>query len=189
MVRYTPTRSLPWRVQRRAQAVEHQAQLKVRYDKGGGQDFKAEDPRHRGLLQVRGNQGVAALGLQGFGNLLEHFHKVGPRAATGVEDDHVGVGQAVGKAEFFAQDGIHAGNLILDDFRRGEPDAKFLAQFRVEGFKERLVEILNGVFVLELLEEVGAVHAVQGGGRPVQHFHQPQRAKFAGLATYRTGCG
>ena len=100
--------------------MKHQAQLQVRHHKGGGQNLKAEYPRHGRLLQVRSNQGVAALGFQRFGNLLQHFHKVRRRAATGVQHNNVGISQAIGKPQLFAQDGIHAGDLVLDDFV-GEP--------------------------------------------------------------------
>ena len=83
-------------------------------------------------------------------------------------------------SEFLAQDGVHAGDLVLDDFGRGVPDAEFFAQFGVEGFQEGLVEVLDGVGFEELLEEGGAVHAVEGGGGPVEHFDQAERAELGG---------
>ena len=102
----------------------------------------------------------------------EHLDEVGAGAAAGVEDEHAGVGQAVGNVEFLAQDGVHAGDLVLDDFGRGVPDAELLAEFGVEGFEERFVEILHGVGFEELLEEGRAVHAVQGSGGPVEELRR-----------------
>ena len=60
-----------------------------------------------------------------------------------------GIGQPVGQVQFLAQDPIHAGDLILDDFRRGVPHAQRLAQLRVVGFQERLVKVLDRVLILE----------------------------------------
>ncbi len=82
------------------------------------------------------------------------------RAATRIEDDNVGIGKAIGKVQFFAEDCIDTGNLILDDFGRGEPNPQFLSQFRIEGFQEWLVEVLNGMFVLEFLKKRGALDTV-----------------------------
>ncbi len=168
------------RGERRAQVVEHEAELQVRDDERGGQDFKAEDALRGGLLHVRRDQGVAAFGLERLGDALQHFQQIRARAAARVQDDDVGVGEAVVEPQFLSQDRIDAGHLVLDDLRRGVPDAEFLPQVGVEGLQERLVEVLDGVLVLEPLEEFGAVHAVQGGGGPVQDLHEAETAEFAG---------
>ena len=60
---------------------------------------------------------------------------------------------------------------------------ELLAQFRVERLKERLVEELHRVSIIETLEEFIRVNAIERGGCPVQHFDQSQRLKlFDGLA-------
>ena len=108
----------------------------------------------------------------------QHLDQIGARAAARIEHVDILVRQPVGPAQFFAQHGVHAGDLILDDLRRGVPDTEFLAQFGIEGLEERFVEILDGVSFGELLEEFRAVHAVECGCGPVQHFHQAQRTQL-----------
>ncbi len=49
---------------------------------------------------------------------------------------------------------------VLDDFTRGVPDAELLAQLRVEGFEEGLVEVGDGFLALEDVEET-ALDAVE----------------------------
>ena len=56
------------------------------------------------------------------------------------------------------------------------PDAEFLAQFRVVGFEERLVEILDGVLLLELAEEGGPVDAIEDDRRPCRALHRCRAA-------------
>ena len=57
-------------------------------------------------------------------------------------------------SEFFAQDGVHALDLVPDDLLGGVPDAELLAQLGIEGLQERLVEVLHGVPLVEGLEEL-----------------------------------
>ncbi len=56
---------------------------------------------------------------------------------------------------------IDALDHVADDFARGVPNAKLLAEFGVEGLEERLVEILHRLFFTEGGEEVG-LDAVEG---------------------------
>ena len=116
---------------------------------GRRHDLEAEHAVHRRLLQVRRHQRVAALVAQGSGDAVQHLDQVRARAATRVQHDYVGVGQAVGQIQLVAQDLIHAGDLVLDDLRRGVPDAEGLAQLGVVGFQERFIKVLNRVLVLK----------------------------------------
>ncbi len=83
----------------------------------------------------------------------QHLDEVGAGAAAGIEDDDARVGEAVGDVQFLAQHRVDAGDHVVDDLRRRVPDAEFLAQLGVEGLEERLVEILDGVGLLEAGEE------------------------------------
>ena len=96
------------------------------------QDLEAEDALHGRLLQVLGQQAVAALGAQGLGDLVEHLHEVGAGATAGVEHDHARVGQAVGDAELAAQHLVDPRHHVLDDLGGRVPDAQLLAQLGVE---------------------------------------------------------
>ncbi len=53
---------------------------------------------------------------------------------------------------------------VANDFAWGVPDAELLAEFRIEGFEEGLVEILDGIYFAEGGEEAGldAVERVSG---------------------------
>ena len=150
-------------------------------DERRGQNLEAEDALHGGLLEIVRNQGVAALVVQGDGDAAENGPQVGAGAATGIEDDHVRVRESVGETEFGAQDGVHAFDLVADDLLGGVPDAEFLAQFGIEGVQEGFVEVLDGVPLVEGPEELGAVHAIQGGGGPVEDFDQAQCAETGGI--------
>jgi hypothetical protein len=44
--------------------------------------------------------------------------------------------------------------LVVDDFLGGVPDAEFLAQFGIERMQEGFVEVLDGVPLVEGLEEL-----------------------------------
>ena len=83
-----------------------------------------------------------------------------------------------GRLQFLAQNRVHAFHHVLHDFRRRVPDAQFLAQFRVKGFQERLVEILHRVRFLELVKKRAAVNAVQNQRRPIQHFRELEGFEF-----------
>ena len=60
--------------------------------------------------------------------------------------------------------------MYLTISRRRVPDAELLAQFRVERFQERLVEVLHRLGVLEFGEERCALDAVERVGSPVHDF-------------------
>jgi len=91
---------------------------------------------------------------------VQHFNQVRTGAAAGIEHDHVGIGEAIGQIQFGAKDMVDAGNLVLDDFRRGVPDAELFAETGIVGFEEWFVEILDGMFVFESAEKRGAINAV-----------------------------
>ncbi len=63
--------------------------------------------------------------------------------------------------ELGAEKMVDALDHVADDFARGVPDAELLAELRVEGFEEGLVEVIDGVFVVEGGEE-GRLDAVEG---------------------------
>ena len=166
-------------VQRLAEVLQDEDELQMRDDVGCGQEFKAEEALLRGLLHVgSGEHAFAARLGQGLVNLPQHLDEIRAGAAAGVEDEDARVGETVGDVQFLAQHGVHAGDHVFDNLRRGVPDAQFLAQRGIERLEERLVEILHGVGLDELREEGPAVHAVERGGGPVEHFHQAERAEL-----------
>ena len=114
----------------------------------------------------------------------EHFDQVTPSAATRVKHYDIGICQAIGEIKFLAQHGIDASDLVLNDLRRGIPDAQILPQLRIERFQEWLIEVLDGVRFLELLKEGGSLHSVEHPGSPVKHLHQPQWTKLAGRSNF-----
>jgi hypothetical protein len=69
---------------------------------------------------------------------------------------------------------------ILNNFGRGVPDAELLAEFGVEGFEERLVEVLDGLGFDEAGEEFGALDAVEGGRGPIENFDKAKGTEPGG---------
>jgi len=91
--------------------------------------------------------------LNAFVDLVEDFDEVGARAAARVEDVDVFIGEAVGKVELFAEDGVHTGDHVLNNFGRRVPDAELLAEVGIESLEEGFVEVLDGVGFLESIKE------------------------------------
>jgi hypothetical protein len=121
-----------------------------------------------------GHEAVTPVGLQGGVDALQDFHEICAGAATGIEDVNPGVAQAVGDVQFLTEHGVHPGDHVLHDFRRGIPDPQVFPQLGVKGLQEGLIEILNRVAFLELSEKVGPAHPVQASLSPVKDFHQTQ---------------
>jgi hypothetical protein len=71
---------------------------------------------------------------------------------------------------------------VADDFAGSVPDAKLLAELGVEGFEERLVEVVDGIFLVEGSEEA-RLHAVEGVGGVVEHLNDLDRIESAALDT------
>jgi len=170
--------------ERSVEILEKKANLEVRDDKGSGKQLEAEDAILGGFLEVGADESIVAALLERFMNFFEDFDEVGARAAARVEDVNVFVREAVGKIQFFAQDGVHASNHVLDDFGRGVPDAELLAEFGVEGLKEAFVEILNGMGFLKFREEGGTVDAVEDGSGPVEDFGEIKVFELAGIGDF-----
>lgn len=93
---------------------------------------------------------------------------------------HRRIGQAFGPSQLFAQHAVHAGHHVAHHFAGGVPHAQVLAEFRIEGLEEGLVEVLNGVLGGEAAEEGGAVHAVQGVLGPGHDIAQAQGIQLRG---------
>ena len=115
------------------------------------------------------------------GDAAQHLRQIGAGAAAGVKHVDVLRGETLRDAEIVLQRPVHAGDHVADHFGRRVPDAELLAQRRVEGFEERLVEIGHRLAFVEAGEEGVPVHPVEGGGRPVQHLDQAERLQATGL--------
>ena len=157
--------------ERGAGVFEKLRDLKVRDDERRGHDLEAEDAGGGGAAEVGTDEGVvvSCLLAQGALDAVEDFDEVGSGAAARVEHLHVGAGETEGFVKFGAQEMVDALDHVADDFARGVPDAEFLAQLGIEGFKEGLVEVLDGVFLTEGCEEV-PLHTVEGVGGVVEDF-------------------
>ena len=167
--------------QRRAEGFEFETKLEMCDNEWRGQNLETEDTLHGRFLEIVRDQGVAALVMQGGGDAAEDGPQVGAGAATRIEDDHFRVCESVREAEFGAEDSVHTFDLVADDLLGGVPDSEFLAQFGIERVQEGLVEVLDGMALVEGLEELSAVHAIQGGGGPVENFDQAQRTETGGV--------
>lgn len=124
-------------------------------------EFKTEDTFLRGFLYGFGIERIAFTTRQKcFANFPQHLDEIRAGAAARIKHEHARVSEAVGNLQFLAQRGVHAGDLILHNFRRRVPDTHLFAQFGIEGFKEWFVEILDGVVFHKPFKERGAIHAV-----------------------------
>ncbi|MBB5553649.1 hypothetical protein GGI59_005468 [Rhizobium lentis] len=94
---------------------------------------------------------------------------VASSSAARVEHVDALVRQTVGDAEFVLQCAIDPRDHVVDDLGRRIPDTELFAELRIEGFEERLVEILDGLALLEAPEEFGGFDTVEGVARPVQN--------------------
>ena len=146
----------------------------MRDHEGGRHYLEAEDPMRGGLLHPRTGESTQALALQICCDATQHLGQVRAGTAAGVENVHVLAGQPVGDAEVVLEGLVHAGHHVAHHLGGGVPHAKLLAQVGVEGLEERFVEVGHGLALAEFGKEGVAFHAVERGGRPVQHFHQAQ---------------
>ena len=83
---------------------------------------------------------------------------------------------------------VHAGDHVADHLRRRVPDAQLFAQFGIEGFQERLVEVRHRLALVKSGEEGGPVHPVKRGRRPVQHLNQAERLQPTGIGKLLEQC-
>ncbi len=162
-------------LQRRAPLVQQQAELQMRHHIRRRQQLEAEYPVQRRLFQLGAGQAAQTLLVQSRLDVAQHFGQIRAGAATGIENEDLRIGQPVGDVEFLAQHRIHPRHHVAHDFRWRVPHPQLLAQFRVEGLQERLVEILHRAGGGELAEERRSIHPVQHAVDPVQHLGQAQR--------------
>ncbi len=168
-----------WRPER----FQLQADLQMGDDQGRRQDLEPEDALDRGAFEVVRDQRVVAFVLKRGRDAAQHRPQIGPGAAAGIEHDHTRVGEAVGDVQFRAQNLVDALDLVAHDLFGGVPDPQFLAQFRIEGLQERLVEILHRVPFVERLEEGGHINAPERGGGTVEDVDQSEPAQLIGIGS------
>ncbi len=168
--------------ERSAGVFEKLCDLQVRNDERRGHDLEAEDTGGGGAAEVCADERVVVPGLLAKSalNAVKYFDEIGSGAAARVEHLHVGAGEPERLVKLGAQEMIDALNHVADDFARGVPDPEFLAQLWIEGFKEGLVEVLDGVFLTEGCEEV-ALDAVEGVGGVVEDLGDLDGVQRSGL--------
>ena len=128
-----------------------------------------------GLLQRSARQRPQTLALQVGRDAPQHLRQVRAGAAARVQHVNIVAGQAVGNSQVVPERPVHAGHHVAHHLGRCVPHAQLLAQLRVEGLQEGLVEVGHRLALVEPGEELVALHPVQGGGGPVQHLHQAER--------------
>lgn len=159
--------------------------MKMGDDEWSWEKLEAKDSILGGVLEVGGDEGViAVLLLEGFVNFVQDLDEVGARAAARIENIDIFVSEAVGNVEFFAKDGVHASDHVLDDFGWRVPDTELLAEVRVERLKEGLVEVLDGVILLKSGEEGSAVDAIEDRSCPVEDFREIEFFELAGVGDF-----
>ena len=151
-------------------SLQQRGNLEVGDDEWRGHDLEAEDAGEGdGTEVVRDKRGVVTgIFKQRVMDAMQNGGEIGSGAATGVENADGGTGEAEGLIELGAEKMIDALDHVADDFFGGVPDAKFLAQLGVEGFKEGLVEVGNRFVFAEGFEE-GRLNAVEGFSGEVEN--------------------
>src|SRR5208283_1380330 len=126
-----------------------------------GKNLEAENFRHRGLLDLRGDQRPPAFCIQSGGNVGQDLDQVCSGPAARIEHEHAWISQAISQAHFRPQHSINSGHLVLDYFPRCIPDTEILPELGVECFQEWLVEVLDSVLFFELAEKNGPVDTIE----------------------------
>ena len=150
-------------------------------DEGRGHDLEAEHALRRRLANPRPHERPEAATAEVGGDAAQHLGQIGTGAATRVEHVDVLGRESVRDVEVVLQRPVHAGHHVANHLRRRVPDTELLAQVRVEGFEEGLVEVRNCLAFVEAGEERLAVHPVERRRRPVQHLDQAERLEPSGV--------
>ena len=156
---------------------------------GAGMISKPNTRSVAARLTLAPGEGAQALAPQVFGDPAEHLGKVGAGAAAGVEDVDVVGGESVGDAEIVLEGAVDAGDHVAYDLVGRVPDAELLAEPGIECFEKRLVEVGHrlatgsggGHAGVEAGEECLLVHAVEGGGGPVEDLDEAEGPQPAGV--------
>ena len=158
--------------ERGAQRLQRQPHLQVGHHEGRRQDLEADHPLQHGLLDVLGGQRVLAAGPDRAGDPVDDLQDEGPSARAGIEQVDAGIGQPLRQPELGAQHRVHALHHVPRDRAGGEPHAQLLAHLGIEGGQEGLVEILDGLALLEFAEEGSLVDPVERPRRRVEEVAQ-----------------
>ena len=147
--------------QRRVQCLHGEPDPQVCDDEGGGHNLEAEHPLRGGLLHPRPCECTEAPAIEVGGDAAQRLGQECAGAAAGIEDVDVVRRQPVLDAEVVLQRHINAGYHVADHLGWGVPDTELLAQGRIEGLQERLVEIGHGLALVKPGEEGVPVHSVE----------------------------
>ena len=144
-------------------------------DKRRRHDLKAEHALSRRLLDPRTRQRTQALAFQIGGDAAQHFSQIRSGAAARVEHIDVFRREAIGQAEIVPQSLVHASDHVAHHFRWRVPDAELFPQVGIKGLEERLVEIRDGLALVEAGKEGGTIDPVERRRCPVEHFDEAER--------------
>ena len=167
--------------ERSVEVMHRESDLEVGDDERCERDLETEYALGGGLLDAGACESAEAMVLEVGGDASQHLGEVRTGAAAGIEHIDVLGGQTIGDAEVVFEGAVDAGDHVAHHLVGGVPDAKLLTEVGIESLQERLVEVLYGLALTEAVEERLAVHAVQGGGGPVEHFDETQRLQLAGV--------
>ena len=137
-------------------------------DEGRGHDLEPKYPAGGRLLHLRAGEGAQAFALEVGGDAAQHLGKVCAGAAAWVEDVDVPGRQPVGDTQVLLQRHVDPGDHVAHHLGGRVPDAQLLAQLRIEGLQEGLVEVGHRLSCVEAVKEGPAVDAVEGGRGPIQ---------------------
>ena len=160
----------------------------MRDDEGRGHDLEAEHAAHGRLLHPRTGERAEASAREVSSDTAQDFREIGPGAAARIEHIDVLCCESIGDTEVVPHRPVHASDHVADHLRRRVPDAQLLTQLGVEGFQKRLIEVGHGLAFGEAGEKHGPVNPIEGGGRPVQHFDQPQRLQATRIGELLEQC-
>jgi hypothetical protein len=126
-------------------------------DKGSGHNLKAKHPRKGSLPEVVRHEGIviACLFEQCAMNAVEHCCEISSRTTARIENANIRGRQAERLSKLSAEELIHALYHVMNNFARGIPDPKLSAEFMIEGFKEWLVKVGDGLLSVKGLKEGG----------------------------------
>jgi hypothetical protein len=141
-------------------------------DEGRGHDLETKDARGGSAAEIGTNKGVIVPSLFAESALdtLKDLDEICASAAARVEHLNVWAGEAKGLVEFVAEQVVDPLDHVADNFAGRIPDAELLAEFGIKSFKEGLVEVVDGIFIVKGGEEA-RLHAIQCVSGVIEHFH------------------
>ena len=97
------------------------------------QDFESDYALLECPKQFDAYNRIVAVAPEILRNTTRDLKEIGARAATGIENDNVGISESANPPKLRAQQVVDPPNLVTHDFGRRVPDPEILSKLRVEG--------------------------------------------------------